>query len=241
MKIALIGYGKMGKTIEKVAIERGHEIIARIDTSNFTTDDIAEADIAIEFTQPDVAYQNILKCYKADVPVVVGTTAWYDHYNAAAKQAQKEGKCLFTATNFSIGVNILFQVNKKLSAIMNQFDEYRVEMTETHHMQKKDHPSGTAVTLAEGIISNLDRKKDYIGLLEGQKADLGPFDLQIRSKREPDVPGYHAIKYESDIDEIKISHNAKNRMGFAKGAVIAAEWCKDKTGVFGMKDLLNFN
>ncbi len=241
MKIALIGYGKMGKTIEMVAKERGHEIVAKIDSSDFSALDIADADVAIEFTQPDVAYQNIIKCYEANVPVVVGTTAWYEHFEAAAEQAKVERKCLFTATNFSIGVNILFHMNEKLSAIMNQFDEYDVSMTETHHMQKKDHPSGTAVTLAEGILSNLDRKKEYIGLLEQQKANLGPFDLQVRSKREPDIPGYHAVKYESSIDEIEISHNAKNRLGFAKGAVIAAEWSKDRIGIFGMRDLLNFD
>ncbi|MGB1038255.1 MAG: 4-hydroxy-tetrahydrodipicolinate reductase [Bacteroidia bacterium] len=240
MKIAIIGYGKMGKTIEKVAIERGHEIVATIDSGDFSVEDIQNADVAIEFTQPDVAFSNIKKCFEANVPVVVGTTAWYDDYEAAARVAREQKKCLFTATNFSVGVNILNHMNEKLGAIMNGFSEYEVRMDETHHMEKKDHPSGTAVTLAEGIINSLDRKKKYIGLLEGQKAETTPFDLQIVSKREPNVPGFHQVTYESDIDEIVISHNAKNRLGFARGAVLAAEWSADKQGVFGMKDLLNF-
>lgn len=231
----------MGKTIEKVALERGHEIVNKINSSDYTALEISNADVAIEFTQPDVAYDNIRKCYEANVPVVVGTTAWYEHYEELASIANNEGKCLFTATNFSVGVNILFHLNKKLGEVMNKFPEYEVRMDETHHLQKKDHPSGTAVTLAEGILNSVDRKKKYIGLLEGQEADITPFDLQIVSKRKPDVPGYHAVTYESEIDEITISHNAKNRLGFAKGAVLAAEWCIGKQGVFGMKDLLNFD
>jgi 4-hydroxy-tetrahydrodipicolinate reductase len=240
LKIALIGYGKMGKTIEKVAQDRGHEVVATIDSSDFTTADLNSADVAIEFTQPYVAHLNIAKCFDADVPVVVGTTAWYEHYDALAERAVAENKTLFTATNFSIGVNILFHVNEKLSSLMNNFPEYNVQMTETHHLQKLDHPSGTAVTLAEGIIHNLDRKKKYIGLLEGETADNTAFDLQIESKRREGVPGYHAISYESEIDEITISHNAKSRLGFAQGAVVAAEWVAHKKGVYKMKDLLNF-
>lgn len=230
----------MGKTIESIATKRGHTIVAKIDSGDFLPQDISSAEVAIEFTQPDMAYDNIKKCFSANVPVVVGTTAWYERYDELAKLAISEDQCLFTATNFSIGVNILFHINKQLGKIMDNFPEYDVEMDETHHLQKKDHPSGTAVTLAEGIIDSLDRKKKYIGLLEGQKAELTPFDLQIVSKREPEVPGYHAINYESEIDQITISHNAKNREGFAKGAVIAAEWCVGKKGVFGMEDLLNF-
>ncbi len=240
LKIALIGYGKMGKTIEKVATERGHTVVATIDSGDFGLAELNGADVAIEFTQPDVAHLNIAKCFDADVPVVVGTTAWYDHYEALAKRAKEENKTLFTATNFSIGVNILFHINEKLSSIMNNFPAYDVKMTETHHLQKLDHPSGTAVTLAEGILGGLDRKKKYIGLLEGQSADITPFDLHIESKRREGVPGYHAVSYESDIDEITISHNAKNRLGFAQGAVVAAEWVAHKKGVFTMKDLLNF-
>lgn len=240
LKIALIGYGKMGKTIEKVATDRGHTVVATIDSSAFSTPELNDADVAIEFTQPDVAHLNIAKCFDADIPVVVGTTAWYDHYDALAARALAENKTLFTATNFSIGVNILFHINEKLSNLMNNFPAYNVQMTETHHLQKLDHPSGTAVTLAEGILSNLDRKKKYIGLLEGETPDNTPFDLQIESKRREGVPGYHAISYESEIDEITLSHNAKNRLGFAQGAVVAAEWVAHKKGVFKMNDLLNF-
>lgn len=230
----------MGKTIEQVAKDQGYEVVAIVDNSNFEATDIAHADVAIEFTQPDVAFPNIKKCFEANVPVVVGTTAWYEHYEEAAKIARAQNGCLFTATNFSVGVNILFHLNEKLAGIMNDFPEYAVQMDETHHLEKKDHPSGTAVTLAEGILNNLDRKNKYVGLLEGQKADTDAFYLQIVSKRAPNVPGFHQITYESPIDEITISHNAKNRLGFAKGAVLAAKWCVGKQGVYGMKDLLNF-
>ncbi len=240
MNIAIIGYGKMGKAIEKVALDRDHKISTIIDSSDFNIDQLEGSDVAIEFTQPDAAFSNILKCISAKVPVVVGTTGWYNHYDELVKSTIKNGSALFTATNFSIGVNILFHVNKKLADIMNGFEEYEVRMDETHHIQKKDHPSGTAATLAEGIINSLDRKKKYVGLLEDQQMDTSPFDLQIVSKRENEVPGYHQVTYSSNIDEIKISHNAKNRQGFAIGSVIAAEWLKGKHGVFGMKDLLNF-
>ena len=240
MKIALIGYGKMGKTIEQLATSKGHTISCIIDSADFDASELKGSDVAIEFTQPDAAISNIEKCFEANVPVVVGTTGWYDSYDRLANQATQQNHTLFTATNFSVGVNILFHLNKKLGAIMNNFPEYAVKMDETHHLQKKDHPSGTAVTLAEGIIDSLDRKKKYIGLLDGQEADLSAFDLQITSKRAPDVPGFHQVTYESDIDEITISHNAKNRQGFAQGAVLAAEWVADKKGVFGMNDLLNF-
>lgn len=240
MNIALIGYGKMGKTIEKVAIERGHTISAVIDSPDFDIKALSESQVAIEFTQPDAAVGNIIKCFDANVPIVVGTTGWYEHYTRISELALEQHKGLFTATNFSIGVNILFHLNEKLAHIMNGFTEYQVSMTETHHLQKLDHPSGTAVTLADGIVKAIDRKKKYVGLLEGQKEDLSPFDLQIVSKRAPDVPGYHQVTYESDIDEIIISHNAKNRLGFAQGAVLAAEWMQAKKGVYTMKELLNF-
>jgi 4-hydroxy-tetrahydrodipicolinate reductase len=240
MNIAIIGYGKMGKAIEQLALERGHTISAIIDSSDFTAKDLKDSNVAIEFTQPDSAYQNIKKCIMANVPVVVGTTGWYDQYQELKDLTLNSTSALFTATNFSIGVNILFHLNKKLGAIMNGFKEYDVTMNETHHIHKKDHPSGTAVTLAEGILNTLDRKNKYIGLLEGQKEAITPFDLQIISKRENEVPGFHEIKYESNIDEITISHNAKSRQGFAIGSIIAAEWLAGKKGVFNMQDLLNF-
>jgi 4-hydroxy-tetrahydrodipicolinate reductase len=240
MNIALIGYGKMGKTIEKVALERNHTISMVLEDANYKASDLATSDVAIEFTQPDAARSNILKCFEANVPIIVGTTAWYEQYEELANLAKNEGKGLFTASNFSIGVNVMFHINKQLASIMNQFEDYDVVMSETHHLQKLDHPSGTAVTLAEGIIKSIDRKKKYVGLLPDQKAHTTPFDLQISCNREPDVPGYHEVKYISEIDEITISHNAKNRLGFAQGAVLAAEWMQGKKGVYGMHDLLNF-
>ncbi len=231
----------MGKAIEVIAKERGHTISAIINSSDFDPKQLANADVAIEFTQPEAAFDNILKCMEVNVPVVIGTTGWYKHYTELKDKANREGKTFFTATNFSIGVNILFHLNKKLAKIMNGFEEYDVRMDETHHIHKKDHPSGTASTLAEDIVDALDRKNNYIGRLEGQESDATPFDLQIVSKRENEVPGFHEVIYESPIDEIRISHNAKSRAGFAIGSVIAAEWLKGKTGVFGMNDLLNFD
>lgn len=240
MRIAILGYGKMGKAIEKIAEKRGHEIGAVFNSSDYKAADIASCDVAIEFSNPEAAAGNILKCFEADVPVVVGTTAWYDKYDELAAKAKAENKGLFTATNFSIGVNILFHINERLAEIMDQFPEYAVSMNETHHVHKKDHPSGTAVTLAEGILKHLDRKKEYVGQLEGQVTEVDTFDLQIISKREDEVPGFHEICYKSEIDEIKISHNALNRKGFAIGSVVAAEWMKGKKGVYGMTDLLKF-
>ncbi|MFY0643185.1 MAG: 4-hydroxy-tetrahydrodipicolinate reductase [Bacteroidia bacterium] len=239
MKIALIGYGKMGKAIEAIAQQKSHEIVARIKSADFKAEDLNGADVAIEFTVPEAAAKNIMICFDANIPVVVGTTAWYHDFNAIKDRAIAENQSLFTATNFSIGVNILFHINKQLASTMNSFEEYEVSMNETHHIHKKDHPSGTAVTLAEGIIDSLDRKKNYVGQLKGEQADSSSFDLHITSSRENEVPGFHEISYKSEIDEIKLSHNAFNRQGFAKGAVIAAEWLYGKKGVFGMNDLLN--
>lgn len=230
----------MGKTIEVLAKERGHEIVATIDDENFNNDTLNTADVAIEFTMPDAAAGNIERCFDADIPIVVGTTAWYKDYERLADRARREHKGLFTATNFSIGVNIVFEINRQLARIMNNFPEYEVSMTETHHTQKKDHPSGTAVTLAEGILSQLDRKNSYIGQLAEQNLAHTSFDLQIICKREDEVPGYHEVQYKSEIDEIKLSHNALNRKGFALGAIVAAEWMCGKRGVYGMKDLLKF-
>jgi 4-hydroxy-tetrahydrodipicolinate reductase len=240
MKIALVGYGKMGKAIASLAKERGHDVVATIDDASFDLSELNQADVAIEFTQPDAAVHNIYKCFEANVPIVVGTTGWYDKYEEVSNFAKSNGKSLFTATNFSIGVNLFFSINKKLAAMMNQFPEYEVSMNETHHIHKLDHPSGTAVTLAEGILNNIDRKKSYVGLLENEPSQLKALELKITSKREDEVPGFHEVVYESEIDEIKISHNAKTRKGFALGSIIAAEWLQGKKGVFGMSDLLKF-
>jgi 4-hydroxy-tetrahydrodipicolinate reductase len=241
MKIALIGYGKMGKSIDELAQKRGHEIVARVGNSAFTSQEIANADVAIEFSQPSAAVENIYKCFEADVPVVVGTTGWYNQFPNIKAEALNNNKAIFTATNFSIGVNLFFNLNKKLAKMMNGFEDYDVKMNETHHIHKKDHPSGTASTLAEGIIDNLDRKNNYVGQLDTQNMSFEPFDLQIDCKREGEVFGFHEVVYTSPIDEIKISHNALSREGFALGAIVAAEWLKNKKGVFTMNDLLKFD
>jgi 4-hydroxy-tetrahydrodipicolinate reductase len=240
MNIALIGYGKMGKSIEMMALNQGHQIVAKIDSDDFTSADLLNADVAIEFSQPNVAVENIKKCFVAQIPVVVGTTGWYDQYDKISKLAEESNQTLFTATNFSIGVNIVFNINQKLAEIMNQFPEYDVHMTEIHHLEKKDHPSGTASTLADDIVNAIDRKTGYVGRIDKPYTTKTALDLNINCEREKNVPGYHQVTYTSEIDEISIQHNAKNREGFTKGALIAAEWIIGKKGVFTMKDLLKF-
>ncbi|MCH1472639.1 MAG: 4-hydroxy-tetrahydrodipicolinate reductase [Bacteroidia bacterium] len=240
MNIALIGYGKMGKSIEMMALNQGHQIVAKIDSDDFTSADLLNADVAIEFSQPNVAVENIKKCFEAQIPVVVGTTGWYDQYDKICKLAKETDQTLFTATNFSIGVNIVFNINQKLAEIMNQFPEYDVHMTEVHHLEKKDHPSGTASTLADDIVNAIDRKTGYVGRIDKPYTTKTALDLHINCQRGKNVPGYHQVTYTSEIDEISIQHNAKNREGFTKGAIIAAEWIIGKKGVFTMKDLLKF-
>lgn len=240
MNIALIGYGKMGKSIEKMAIEKGHQIVSKINYPDFEPNELNQADVAIEFTQPDMAIANIKKCFEANIPVIVGTTGWYEDYPSIKKIALDTNQTLFTATNFSLGVNILFHINEKLAQIMNQFPQYNVEMTETHHLEKKDHPSGTASTLAEGILNNIDRKSTYVGLIDTPSHTSNPLELHIKCNREENVPGFHQVTYASHIDEIKISHNAINRQGFTQGALMAAEWIYNKKGVYTMNDLIQF-
>lgn len=238
MKIALIGYGKMGKEIEKIALDRGHEIVSIIDISSKDSfDDAAfkSADVAIEFTRPEAAYNNYMKCFEQNIPVVSGTTGWLDKIDAIRQQCENEQKTFFYASNFSLGVNIFFEINRQLARIMNKVEEYDVSMEEVHHTQKLDAPSGTAITLAEGIIENLERKNNWANDT-AQKDD----EIAIKAIREGDVPGIHTIKYESPVDEITIHHSAKSRKGFALGAVLAAEFVKGKTGFLSMKDLLNF-
>lgn len=237
MKIALVGYGKMGKEIEKIALERGHEIVSKIDiTSEDSFDDAAfkSADAAIEFTRPEAAYDNYMKCFAANVPVVSGTTGWLDKIDEIKAKCTNEGQTFFYASNFSIGVNIFFDINKKLAKLMNKVADYDVEMEEVHHTQKLDAPSGTAITLAEGVIENIDRKNNW-ALDKADKED----EMMIKAVRRGDVPGIHTIKYESEVDEIIIHHSAKTRKGFALGAVLAAEFVKDNKGYLGMQDLLN--
>lgn len=241
MKIALIGYGKMGHEIEKILVSRGHTIPLIIDMNNtdqLTAANLARCDVAIEFTTPDTAYGNIVTCLNSGVPVVCGTTAWLDKLPEVTELCVKNNGAFFYASNYSVGVNIFFAINRQLAQLMNRFSEYDVTVNEVHHVQKKDAPSGTAVTLAEDILAGIDRKTVWhLG------ATTVPNELEITAQRRAMVPGIHTIVWESDADVITIDHNAKNRSGLAVGAVLAAEFLADKRGtgrVYGMKDLLGF-
>lgn len=228
----------MGKTIERIAKERGHEIVSVIDVDNisdFESDAFASADVAIEFTAPAVALSNYRRAFAAGVAVVSGTTGWTEELPALKKEIEAGGKTLFWSSNFSLGMNVFMAVNKYLAGIMNQFPNYNVEMTEVHHTQKLDAPSGTAITLAEGILEKLDRKS-----LWTKETETKPEELAIKSIREGQVPGIHTIRYESEVDFIEITHDAKNREGLALGAVIAAEFTAGKKGFLGMNDMLKF-
>ena len=243
MKIALIGYGKMGKEIEKVALSRGHEIVSIIDVDNhqdIDSDAFRSADVAIEFTAPAVAYGNCMEAFKQGVKVVSGSTGWMgEHGDEVRRLCKEEGKTLFWSSNFSLGVAIFSAVNKYLAKIMNRFPNYDVSMVETHHIHKVDAPSGTAITLAEGILENLDRKSKWVmGTLTAPDGTVsGTTECAIR---RDEVPGIHTIRYESEADSIIITHDAKNRKGFALGAVLAAEYTAVHEGFLGMNDLFQF-
>ncbi|WP_024990171.1 4-hydroxy-tetrahydrodipicolinate reductase [Segatella albensis] len=251
MKIALIGYGKMGHMIEQIALQRGHEIVCKIDVDNpqdFDSPEFASADVAIEFTNPTAAYDNYLKAFKHHVKVVSGSTGWMKDHQADVEALTKDGKqTLFWASNFSIGVAIFSAVNKYLAKIMNGFPQYDVEMEETHHIHKLDAPSGTAITLAEEILDNIDRKKEWKkgttvwddGKIEGS-AEHQSDELLVNSIRHDEVPGIHTISYDSDADKIVITHDAHSRKGFALGAVLAAEYTKEHTGLLTTSDLFKF-
>jgi 4-hydroxy-tetrahydrodipicolinate reductase len=231
MKIALLGYGKMGKTIEKIAIERGHEVVLKIN-KDIKEQDLSIADVAIDFSVPAAAYENITSCFKNQVPVISGTTGWLDKYEQAKEICEKENGSFLYASNFSIGVNLFFELNSHLAKLIAPFREYEVDIEEIHHTQKLDAPSGTAISLAEQIIQNSDKT--------GWKLDKAEKnEIPITAKRIEDVPGTHVIAYRSPIDTIEIKHTAHSRQGFAQGAVIAAEWIKDKKGIFTMKDVLS--
>lgn len=238
MNIALVGYGKMGKTIEQIALGRGHRIVSVVDVANpgdFASEAFRSADVAIEFTTPATAFANYLKCFEAHLPVVSGTTGWLDKLDEIKRLCRDGGQTFFYASNFSIGVNIFFALNKYLAKIMDRFPDYDVSMTEIHHIHKKDAPSGTAITLAEGIIANLGRKSRWTL----DKVET-PADLPIHAIREGEVPGTHEVVYESEADYIRIGHEARNRDGFALGAVMAAEFTAGKKGFLGMEDMLRF-
>lgn len=251
MKIALIGYGKMGHEIERIALSRGHEIVARIDIYNqqdMDTDAFASADVAIEFTSPKTAYANVTKAMQKSVKVVCGSTGWMNgHEQEMRSLCAEHGKTLFWSSNFSLGVAIFRALNKYLAKIMNGFDAYDVTMTETHHVHKLDAPSGTAITLAEDIVATLDRKTSWVkgtlkaadGTVSGT-AEHAADQLSVSSVREGEVPGIHSVRYESEADSITITHDAKNRSGFALGAVLAAEYTAKHSGWLTMSDLFPF-
>ncbi len=238
MNIALIGYGKMGKAIEAIAMEKGHQVILKIDINNIeelTSENLKKCDVAIEFTNPDNAVKNILQCFDAGIPVVCGTTGWLDSFEEVQQICKQKNATFLCASNFSIGVNIFFEINKYAASLMNQQEEYDVSIEEIHHTQKKDSPSGTAITLAEQIIQKIDRKSKWIN-----NVSRNVQELEIISKRIDPAPGTHKIKYTSAVDDIEIIHTAHNRQGFAKGAILAAEFLQDKKGIFTMKDVLGF-
>lgn len=237
MKVALIGYGKMGHAIEEIALQRGHEIVLKIGIENIqdnTIENISKAEVAIEFTGPEIAFDNIIRCIDAGVPVVSGSTGWLHRYEEAAQYCKAHNGALLYASNFSVGVNIFFAINKRLAELMAPYKEYDVRMKEIHHTAKKDAPSGTAITLAEGILAGNPAKKKWVND-ESSRQD----ELVIISERTDPAPGTHIVTYFSDIDDIEIRHTAHNRKGFAMGAVLAAEFLYNKKGIFGMKDVLN--
>jgi len=237
MKIALIGYGKMGRTIEEIAISRGHEIVLKIDVSNatdLTLENLKKADVAIEFSTPASAVDNYHLCFSSGVPVVSGTTGWLDQKDEVEKDCKANEGCFFYASNFSLGVNLFFELNRKLARMMNAFDQYQVSMTEVHHTHKLDAPSGTAISLAEDIISEVDRVNSWT--INNPKSTA---ELPIEAIREGEVPGIHTVKYDSEVDYIEITHGAKSRRGFAFGAVLAAEFCQGRKGILSMKNLLD--
>jgi 4-hydroxy-tetrahydrodipicolinate reductase len=235
MKILLVGYGKMGKTIERVAQERGHQITGRIDVDNQHEFEKAAADVAIEFSHPDAAFENIRKCLLKNIPVVCGTTGWLTRKAEVEKLTRETNGTFFYASNYSLGVNLFFKLNEHLAKLMKNFDSYDVSMEEIHHTEKKDAPSGTAISLAEGVLANNDRKKSWVNADAKDQAQLA-----IKSFRIGTVPGTHLVKYTSLMDDIEIKHTAHTREAFALGAVTVAEWVKDKKGILNMDDFLKF-
>ncbi len=235
MNIILLGYGKMGKIIERVATERGHHITARIDIDNAFEFESVQGDVAIEFSHPDAAFENIKKSLEKNIPIVCGTTGWLSRKAEIEALCEKQNGAFFYASNYSLGVNIFFKLNEYLAKMMNNFSAYEIAMDEVHHTEKRDAPSGTAITLAEGILKHVHRKKTWMNQQTGT-----PEDIFIESFRIDQVPGTHVVKYESLIDDIEIKHIAHSREGFALGAVMVAEWLRDKKGVLSMDDYLKF-
>ena len=236
MNIALIGYGKMGREIEQIAVARGHNIVLIVDAENaatYSVEELKKADAAIEFSTPESAVKNIRKCFDAGVPVIVGTTGWLEQLEAVKQECKSTDAALFYASNYSIGVNLFFKLNEYLAKLMNTYPDYNVTMEEIHHVHKLDAPSGTAISLANQVIEHMTHKQKCVYAPTDNKHELG-----IVSKRLDEVPGTHTVTYNSPVDEISITHIAHNRKGFALGAVVAAEWIKGRKGIFGMNDLM---
>lgn len=240
MNIALIGYGKMGKAIELIALEKNHAIVLKIDVHNaaeLTIANLSKADVAIEFTGPQSAAANIKKCIDAGVPVISGSTGWLDEWESVKAYCEEKNGTLIYASNYSIGVNLFFEINKQLASLMNAYPDYAITLKEVHHTEKKDAPSGTAITLAEQVLANISRKQYWVNDIKNPSSD----ELLIVSERIDPAPGTHHVKYSSAIDDIEIIHTAHNRMGFAGGAIKAAEFAMDKKGIFGMKEVLGLS
>ncbi len=245
MKIALLGYGKMGQIIEHFALERGHEIVLKINIDNqedLTVANLRKADVAIDFSTPNAAIDNIYACFDANLPIVVGTTGWYGQLQEVKNDCLERNNALLYGSNFSIGVNLFFHVNKVLAQVMNNFPAYEVQVEEIHHTQKLDSPSGTAMTLAEGIIDNLDRKSEWVNELVGIPFEdvVKKEQLLIESHRIENIPGTHTVVYSSEVDEIEFKHTAHSRSGFALGAVVAAEWLEKRQGFYNITDIFDF-
>ena len=246
MKIVILGYGKMGQLIEKFALKRGHEIALIVDAHNreeLTAEDLADADIAIDFSTPDAALSNISLCFQANLPLVVGTTGWYEHLQEVKETCLEADQSLLYGSNFSIGVNIFFHINRLLAKAVSPYQQYDVQVEEIHHIHKLDAPSGTAITIAEGIIDNSETKKTWVNQVVGSNEEIvnQPSELLIESLRIEEVPGTHTVLYSSEVDQIEFKHTAHNRDGFALGAVVAAEWLYGKKGFFQVTEIFDFN
>ncbi len=246
MKLALLGYGKMGQIVERFALERGHEVVLKITIDNLqdlTVANLANADVAIDFSAPDAVVNNIYKCFEASVPIVVGTTGWYGKLQEIKNDCLSSNNTLLYGSNFSIGVNLFFYLNKVLAKLMNNYPAYEVQVEEIHHTQKLDAPSGTAMTIAEDIIENLDRKTEWLNEIVGTPIPeiIKNEQLLIESHRIENVPGTHTVVYSSEVDDIEIKHTAHSRAGFALGALVAAEWLQNKQGFYNVADVFNFN
>lgn len=245
MKVALLGYGKMGQIIERFALERGHEVVLKINADNLddlNKSNLSKADVAIDFSAPDAAISNIYACFEANLPIVVGTTGWYGQLQEVKNECLSSNNTLLYGSNFSIGVNIFFHVNKVLAKLMSNFPAYDVQVEEIHHTQKLDSPSGTAMTIAEGIIEELEGKTEWVNELVGSPFEdvIKKEQVLIESHRIENVPGTHTVVYSSEVDDIELKHTAHSRAGFALGAIVAAEWLQNKQGFYNIADIFNF-